>query len=111
MAFNGRINLPKSRNVYRMPELLNTILEYCDHSTVMAVSRVDCHGRLQAQNEIRSRIRSLVTQFIDSNHFLSFMNMLATTGAVIIGSVARRLFTINAIYMEDLRGESQVGLH
>jgi hypothetical protein len=103
-AFKLDHTLPFASDVYFTSELLSTILIHCDHSTVMAVSRLNRYGRRSAQEEIRQRIRRVLDPFVTANEYVSFMEMLQTTGSIIIGSVARRLFTMKAMYIEDLRG-------
>ncbi|RXW18747.1 hypothetical protein EST38_g7113 [Candolleomyces aberdarensis] len=105
-AFRSSPPIPKANFVFNMSEMLSCILQYCDHSTVMSISRLNRHGRLHAQSEIRLRVRLLLLPFVPKAAFASFMDMLNDTGAVIMGSVARHLFTINSIFIEDLKSLS-----
>ncbi|RXW13368.1 hypothetical protein EST38_g12485 [Candolleomyces aberdarensis] len=87
---------------YAIPEMRAILLRYCDHFTVMALSRVNQEGRRSAQVEIRARLKMVVAPFVPSERFASFMNLLQITGTIIIGSVARRLFTINSAFIQDI---------
>lgn len=104
-AFDGCGELPSANLVFNTPEMRALILSSCDHFTVMAVSRASRTGRCAAQDEIRSRLRALLSPFIAAERLPSFTDMLEGTGAVIVGSVARQVFMVNCLYLEDLLGK------
>lgn len=95
--------------VYHIPELLELIVVLCDWSTIMAVSRVNRYSRSISQAAIRLLVRSVLYPFIMRTDFHDFMAMLDASGAVVIGSVARRLLFSNsklerrAVLEDDLR--------
>ncbi|RXW11779.1 hypothetical protein EST38_g14076 [Candolleomyces aberdarensis] len=87
---------------YNVPEMRSTILSFCDHFTVMAVSRVNSDGRRSAQAEMRIRVRLVVSPFIARDCFDDFLEMLDETRAIIVGSVARRLLNMNCMFLQDM---------
>jgi hypothetical protein len=101
-AFQGVESFPLANIVYNTPELLSSIVQYCDHFTSMSISRVSRHGRAAAQAEIRCRMRLIFQPFIPTASFDSFVDMLDRTGSVVYGSVVRRLLMSNSIFEQDL---------
>jgi hypothetical protein len=91
--------------MFNIFELRAMMIRHCDHYTVMMLSRANKSCRRTAEDEIRRRIRLVVSPFIGPSRFNHFLEMLNRTGAVVGGSVARRLLTINSIFLEDLDGK------
>ncbi|KAF6763370.1 hypothetical protein DFP72DRAFT_1060533 [Ephemerocybe angulata] len=97
---------PSIPRVYRVPELLETILELSDWSSVMTISRTDRFGRRVAQFVIRNRIRDLVLPYVDHDQdkARAFIEMMDRLGAGITGSLVRRLFALNSDWMDAAIG-------
>ncbi|KAJ3506475.1 hypothetical protein NMY22_g17239 [Coprinellus aureogranulatus] len=101
---------PEVSAVYIIPELICEITTYLDWPTLMALAKTDTYGRAVARFEVRARIRFIVSPFIPPGSFNAFIDLMARTGAGLVGSAARSLITLNADFvMRELRigGESR----
>lgn len=82
--------------MFYTPELLRLVLLEADWSTVMAVSRSCRYGRHMAQEVVRTHFQDVLDPFVERDDWMEFFHMLDTTGAGVIGSVARRLLYTNS---------------
>jgi hypothetical protein len=94
--------------MFKILELRSMVLGYCDHYTVMAISRASTEGHRAAEEEMHRRIWLVVSLFISASRVGNFLALLDRTGAVIGGSAARRVMTINSIFIDDLDGKQTI---
>lgn len=92
---------PAGQRVVLVPEVLCNILSFCDWYTIMSVSRASQYGRAVAQMATRGIISRTIYPFITLNEFYEFTMMLDSTGAVVTGSVARRVLYANSRMARD----------
>ncbi|KAH6889603.1 hypothetical protein BKA70DRAFT_1235017 [Coprinopsis sp. MPI-PUGE-AT-0042] len=64
-----------------------------DWHDLMRIAKVSKHGQACVRVQISDRIRYLLDRWIPAIHMQDFLNALNRSGAVVVGSVARRLFS------------------
>ncbi|KAH6902993.1 hypothetical protein BKA70DRAFT_1433966 [Coprinopsis sp. MPI-PUGE-AT-0042] len=82
--------------LYAITELMLQIATHSDWLTLMALSRTNRDARRWVQSVVKDRIHAIVEPFFSSGCCDTVMNTLDRIDGVIVGSVARRLLTMNS---------------
>ncbi|KAJ2919812.1 hypothetical protein MD484_g572, partial [Candolleomyces efflorescens] len=99
LVLQCQIKFPGAQETYWVPELMEQVAAYCDHPTLMVLSRANGYGREIAQREMGVRIKTMLHPFIKPDEYDRFMNALHTVGGGVMGSVARQILACNAPFM------------
>ncbi|KAH6871666.1 hypothetical protein BKA70DRAFT_1026755, partial [Coprinopsis sp. MPI-PUGE-AT-0042] len=87
--------------LFTTSEMISEIIFYVDWPSLMALSKTTSTVRGCVRVEVRMRIDGLVKAFIPKDDITSFFDTLYTVDGVIVGSVARRLLSINAAWWKQ----------
>ncbi|KAH6869862.1 hypothetical protein BKA70DRAFT_1418485 [Coprinopsis sp. MPI-PUGE-AT-0042] len=86
--------------VFTIPELFLRVISQLDWHDLMRIAKVSKHGQACVRVQISDRIRYLLDRWIPAIHMQDFLNALNRSGAVVVGSVARRLFSLHCEWYE-----------